>query len=462
MEQRFEVRKREIEKDAKINETTLAGAVRRLQQFGKPFFEHFRRSETRDNAQLILEGMLSDIPRKNVESIAYRYGRDRQALQRFVGQLDWDHRPMLDRLVKQVVTEIGEPDAILAFDPSGFEKDGKKSAGVARQWLGRFGKVDNGQVGTFLAYVTKKEYVLVNAKLFIPQAWNDDPARCQRAHIPKSEYEHHKTRHQQCLEMLDEHGEKLPHKWLTGDDEIGRSSLFRYAVRKRNEKYIFAVPSNTTIRNLEQITENTGLQNTGLQNDINANETFQRVDHWKDSVTPDRWRQIDVRDGEKQPLTLKLVTCRVLAHTECERGDEERLIATVRPDGDGLKHDYYLSNDFDASDEELARVILGSHRVEDCFRRVKGECGLADYEVQTWYGWYHHVTFSLLASWFLTKETMRGQKKQSVVDGAIDADNRRGAVAASRYTIPPMLDTFPRPKAILAQGTSIFLSLLFM
>jgi len=187
MERRFELRKREIEQDAKIDPKALAGSVKRLQKFGQPFFQHFRRSETRQNAQIFLEGLLSDIPRKNIESIAYRYEKDRQALQRFVGQTDWDHKPLLQLLVTQVVEEIGEEDGILVFDPSGFEKDGKKSAGVGRQWLGRFGKVDNGQVGTFLAYVTRKEHVLVNAKLFIPQEWNDAPARCKRARIPEKE-----------------------------------------------------------------------------------------------------------------------------------------------------------------------------------------------------------------------------------------------------------------------------------
>ena len=167
MERRFEVRKREIEQDAQIEKRSLMGRVRRLQQFGKPFFAEFRRSETRANAQFFLEGLLSDIPRKNIESIAYRFEQDRQALQRFIGQTDWDHQPLLDRLARQVASAIGEEDGILAFDPSGFEKDGKRSAGVARQWLGRFGKVDNGQVGTFLAYVTRKEHVLVNAKLLI-------------------------------------------------------------------------------------------------------------------------------------------------------------------------------------------------------------------------------------------------------------------------------------------------------
>jgi SRSO17 transposase len=406
MERRFEQRKREIEQDAKIDKKALAGAVRRVKQFGKPFFEHFRRSETRQNAQFFLEGLLSDLPRKNVEAIAYRFEQDRQALQRFVGQTNWEHQPMLQLLAQQVATEIGEEDGILAFDPSSFEKDGKKSAGVARQWLGRFGKVDNGQVGTFLAYVTKKEHALVNAKLFIPLEWNDDPVRCQRAHIPEYEYEKHKTRHRHCLEMLDEQGELLPHKWITGDDELGKSSSFRRELRKRNEKYVLAVPCNTTVRNLENTPEYPG-------RGAPPKGPFRQVGDWKDFVTEYEWTKIEVRDGEKRPLTLTLVTCRVLARTERGRDEanEELLIVTVRPDGDGVKYDYYLSNAFDESLGELARVILGSHRVEDCFRRAKGACGLADYEVQTWPGWHHHVTFSLLACWFLTKETLRGKKR---------------------------------------------------
>jgi hypothetical protein len=142
--------------------------------------------------------------------------------------------------------------------------------------------------------------------------------------------------------------------------------------------------------------------------------TFCRVDEWRKSVKNDEWQVIDVRDGEKHPLVMRLTKCRVLAHTERVKsgsGESELLIVTERPDGNGVKYDYYLSNALDESLDELARVILGSHRVEDCFRRAKGECGLADYEVRTWPGWYHHVSLSLLAAFFLTKETLRAKKK---------------------------------------------------
>lgn len=205
---------------------------------------------------------------------------------------------------------------------------------------------------------------------------------------------------------LDEQGKKLPHQWITGDDELGRSSSFRRALRKRNEPYILAVPSNTAVRDLEDVPEYSG-------RGAPPKGAFRQVTHWKDGVAVAEWRVIDVRDGEKSPLTLKLVTCRVLAKTErgCKVKSEERLIVTVRPEGGGVKYDYYISNDFESSDEEIARVIVASHRVEDCFRRAKGESGLADYEVQTWHGWHHHVVLALLACWFLTKESLRAKKK---------------------------------------------------
>jgi len=277
MEKRFETRKREIEQDAQIDKKDLAGAARRLDQFLPPFFEFLPRSETRENATMFVQGLLSDLARKNVESIAYRFGQPRRALQRFIGEAIWDHQVILDHIARQAAKLYGEDDGIIVFDPSAFEKDGKLSAGVARQWLGRFGKVDNGQVGTFMAYVTRKEHVLVNAKLFIPQEWNDDPARCERAHIPKEEYRKHKTRHQHCLEMLEQQGTLLPHRWIAGDDELGKSSSFRQELRKRNEHYVLAVPSNTTVCDWKIVLKYKGYEALPQQ-------VFDRVDEWKDCI----------------------------------------------------------------------------------------------------------------------------------------------------------------------------------
>ncbi len=142
---------------------------------------------------------------------------------------------------------------------------------------------------------------------------------------------------------------------------------------------------------------------------------FYTVADWKDFVTDDEWFVVDVRDGEKKPLVMRLVKCRVMAHTEVGKkgsGEAEWLIVVERPETNGVKYDYYLGNaDHRVPMLELARVILGSHRVEDCFRRAKDECGLAEYEVQSWPGWHHHMALSLLSAFFLTKETLRSKKR---------------------------------------------------
>jgi hypothetical protein len=332
MEQRFETRKREIEQDATIDNKDLARTAERLDRFLTPFFDNLPRSETRKNATTFVQGLLTDLPRKNAESIAYRFGQDRYNLQRFISEAKWDYQIILNHVAKNAAKLYGEDDGILVFDPSAFKKDGKQSAGVARQWLGRFGKVDNGQVGTFMAYVTRKEHALVNAKLFLPQEWNDDPARCERARIPEEEYKEHKTRHQHCLEMLDEQGELLPHQWIAGDSELGKSSSFRRELRKRKEQYVLAVPCDTNIRDLEMTLE---YQGRGAP----QKGTFCRVDEWKKGIPKDAWQVIDVRDGEERPLVMRLTKCRVLARTErvkSSSGESELLIVTERPDGNPI------------------------------------------------------------------------------------------------------------------------------
>ena len=120
---------------------------------------------------------------------------------------------------------------------------------MQRQWLGRLGKVDNGQVGVFMAYASHREHALVDVRLYLPKAWAKDRARRKRCGVPKAV--RYRTRHELALEMLQETGPLLPHAWVTGDDEMGRSSRFRAELRRMGERYLLAVPSNTTVRDLE-------------------------------------------------------------------------------------------------------------------------------------------------------------------------------------------------------------------
>jgi SRSO17 transposase len=220
MERRYKVRLQELLDDAVLEPEQLNGMLERLEQLVEPFANCLERSKQRTLAQCYVAGLVSQVKRKNVESIAYHHDQDRQMLQKFVGQYTWDHQPLMDELVRQVAAQLGRADAVLVFDPSGFPKKGNESVGVQRQWCGRLGKVDNCQVGVYLAYVSAEEHALVDTRLYLPKSWTRSPARRAKAGVPK-EIKFH-TRHVLSLEMLDRHAAVLPHAWVAGDDEMGK------------------------------------------------------------------------------------------------------------------------------------------------------------------------------------------------------------------------------------------------
>ena len=233
---------------AEVSPEAMLGLLDRLEAFVHPFCASLGAGERRRAAEY-LTGLLSQLEHKTAEGIAYLLDQDRQPIQKFIGQADWDHRPALATLAAQVGERLGEPDGVIVFDPSAFAKKGNKSVGVARQWCGRLGKVENCQVGVYMGYVSRIEHALVNFRLFLPEEWTKDRARCRAAGVPREVRA--PTRHELALEMLDERGSVLPHAWVAGDDEMGRPAWFRRELRGRGERYLLAVPSNTLIRDLE-------------------------------------------------------------------------------------------------------------------------------------------------------------------------------------------------------------------
>jgi SRSO17 transposase len=224
------------------------------------------------------------------------------------------------------------------------------------------------------------------------------------------------------LEMLDEHGSILPHAWIAGDDELGRSSWFRQQLRQRHEQYLLAVPSNTLVRDLTAPVPPSTTKGRARK------APFQRVERWCAALPEQAWQTIEVRAGEKGPLVVQVVRALVQARTEGKVSDVwETLVVFREKQSDGTwKHDYLLSNAWVATPlQEFARVFKAEHRIEECLQRAKGEAGLADYQVRTWEGWHHHQTLALVATWFLTQETRRGKKIHPCADGAASAGNDR-------------------------------------
>ena len=431
MERRFELRLEELVEDAVLDPRIPEGMLDRLERFVKPFAAIMESTAQQQHLWEYVAGLFSDVKRKNAETIAYFHDQDRQALQKFVGQSLWDDGLLIGELSRQVGAELGESDGVLVFDPSGFKKQGKESVGVARQWCGRFGKIDNCQVGIYLGYVSRKEHALVDVRLYLNKEWATDKRRRKKCGVP-SEIRF-RTRHALALEMLAEHKATLPHAWIAGDDEMGRSSAFRRDLRALGEQYLLAVPSNTLVRDLEaQAPEYRG---HGPRPQV----PFVRVDRWREALPEDAWKTVDVRDGARGPLVVQGVKTRVQAKTDRRRnGPEETLVVLREEQGDGtMKHDYYLSNALpETALIEFARVAKAEHRIEECLERAKSDAGLAQYQVRNWTGWHHHQTLSLLAAWFLTQEDRRGKKIHPGADGADGShDPCRAVMSRSRLRL---------------------------
>jgi SRSO17 transposase len=433
MERRFELRMDALLEECQVSPALFNGMTARLARFVEPFAACLGRVEQKEHALTYVSGLVSDLDRKNTESIAYRHDQDRLALQRFVGVSQWNHEPMLLELAKQVGNELGEPDAVIVFDPSAFAKKGSESVGVKRQWCGRHGKIENCQVGVYMGYVSSKEHALVDVRLYLPKDRANDRAHRAKCHIPK--HVRYRTRHQLALEMLQQKRDLLPHAWIAGDDEMGRSGRFRRQLRESQERYLLAVPSNTLIRDLDATPPKYG----GLGQPPKT--PFVRVDRWREKLGRNAWTQVDVRDGEKGPLIVDVATCRVMAREGGRIGCEEVLVVIRRRDDERqVIHDYYLSNaPAETPPAEFARVAKAEHRIEETIQRGKSEAGLADYEVRSWQGWYHHQTLSLMATWFLVQEARRGKKMDACHHGSPDP-RRAGDVAARglrmRWTHP--------------------------
>src|SRR6266851_1665725 len=427
MDARYSIRKQQLLQECQVAPELFDQVLPRLHTFMEPFVAPFQGQALTQHAETSVSGLLSDVERKNVESIAYQFGQNRLGLQGFIGWADWDDEPLRKELLGQVGKQLGQGDGVLVFDPSAFPKSGRESVGVARQWCGRLGKVDNGHVAISLGYVSRMGHTLVDLRLYLPKAWTQEKARLDKAGVPKAQ-RGYRTRHQLALEMLEKNGASLPHRWMAGDDEMGRPYWFRRRLAALEERDVLAVPSNTLIRDLE--TEPPPSRGQGRP----PKRPWQSVKQWAKSLGDEAWLRVDVRDGSKGPLRVDVVKRRVVSRTHRrQQGDEELLVVIRYRDRDQeqvVKVDYYLSNVVPQTQlAELARVAKAEHRIEECIQRSKSEAGLADYEVRNWTGWQHHQTLSFLATWFLVQETERGKKMDACDDVTPDSPRHRDDLA---------------------------------
>lgn len=375
--------------------TDLEPCLGRLALFCERYAPRFLRREQRGHAVTYIEGLLSGLGRKTIEPIATAHDQERRPLQQFVGAGAFDDDLLLRELRTHVAEVIGDRAGVFVVDPTCFEKKGTESVGVKRQWNGRTGKTDNCQKGVLLGYAAPRGMAVVDRRLYLPKEWARDEGQRTKCHVPKNVK--FRKSWEIALDLLDE-AKGIPHAWIVGDDEFGRPAVFRKRLRKRNERYALDVPSNTLVRPIRP--------SAHAPADALRPRRPDRMgaDEWARTRPEGAWVRVLVRDGTKGPHFVLATSAEVHAKFNGAWGDRERLVVT-KTISRIPEYNYILSS---AGPEVPIGTIVCArgirHSIEQLIGRAKGEAGLAHYEVRSWIGWHHHMTLSLMASWFLTLE----------------------------------------------------------
>lgn len=381
----------------------------------------FGREETQGNARRFLQGLLLGRERRNAENIAEAIeGSNVRTLQKFISQAAWDGAAVLGELARHVAQELGDPDATLCIDETGFPKKGTKSVGVKRQYAGCLGRTDNCQVGVFALYRSAAGHTLIDRRLFLPQEWASDGPRREEAGVPAGVV--FRTKPELGLELVQEAaGRGLPFRWVTADSVYGESPTFVRGVRSLGKWYVADVGCSTTAwaEEPEVIPAGTrGVRSPAAAHPKAAAKPT-RVDELAASLPASAWSRVTVAEGSQGPRVYDYAEMWVWFSEEKLPGPRERLLVR-RSIGQEPEVKYHRSN----ASAEVPLAVLAAARgghwgVEQGFQWAKGECGLDEYEARGWLAWHHHTAMSLLAVWFLAlRRRQSGGKRRGADDGA--------------------------------------------
>ena len=393
-----------------------------LSGFHEQFADCFQRSESREHFFKYMAGQFSPIERKSIEPIALavKDGNVR-AMQRFVSDAPWDDEKMIAKYRNLVNDDLGSPDGALIFDESGFIKKGQDSIGVARQYCGTAGKVDNCQVGVFAAYVSEQGYALIDKRLFIPKKWFTDEyfERRKKCQLPEDTV--FRTKPQLAVEMLDVivKQDTLPFKYVLADSLYGVSPEFIKAVEALPEKtYFVQVPKDTLcwLKRPMTITKQY-LWGGKLRSKtvlVDPDSKPISVKELAENINDYFWYRRKVSEGTKGPIVYEYTRRQVILSAA---GLPQKTVWLLirRTLEDEPQYSFFISN-ASASTRLKTLVWLSGLRwsIEQCFEENKSELGMDHYEVRKFTGWHHHMLTCMLAHFFLWHLKIRLGKKSTV------------------------------------------------
>jgi SRSO17 transposase len=377
----------------------------------------FGRVEPRASARAYLLGLLSKAERKNCWQLAEQAGHVRPGpMQRLLRYARWDADAVRDDLRAYAVEHFGTDGGVLIVDETGFVKKGRASAGVQRQYTGTAGRIENSQVGVFLAYATSRGRALIDRRLYLPEdSWCTDPERRQAAGIP-DEIEF-ATKPRLAWEMIAaalDAGVQAP--WVTGDEAYGQDPRLRARLEEAGIGHVMAVACSTRVR-------------------INAGRTPVRADTVAGRLPATAWQRQSAGSGAKGPRYYDWAWIHIGT-------DEHRHLLVRRNRTTGELAFYLCWSPTKVTLAELVRVAGVRWSVEECFQAAKGQVGLDHYQVRHWTSWHRHITLAMLALAFLAAVA------------AVQAPNRPDDPRHPAHSLDPMLLTVPEIRHLFAASFS--------
>jgi len=396
--------------------------INELKGFHEQFADCFQRSESREHFFNYMAGQFSPLERKSIEPIALAIEDGNvRSMQRFVSDAPWDDDKMIAKYRSFVNDDLGHPDGALIFDESSFVKKGQDSIGVARQYCGVIGKVDNCQVGVFAAYVSESGYALVDKRLFIPDKWfaDDYLERRQKCKLPQDMI--FRTKPELAVEMLNAISKEdvLPFKYVLADTIYGASPEFICAVEALPDKTYFVSVTKDTLCWLRRPMTITKEYRWGGKHRtktvlLDPQSKPLSVADLAANINDYFWYRRQVSEGTKGPIVYEFTRRQVILATAGLPNKTVWLLIR-RTLGDDPDYSFFISN---ASSNSRLRTLvwLSGLRwaIEQCFEETKSELGMDHYEVRKFPGWQHHILTCLLAHFFLWHLKIRMGKKSTV------------------------------------------------
>lgn len=334
----------------------------------------FCRKDLRAHAGRYLRGLSSRVERKNGWQLAEELGEQAPTnLQHFIARARWDADQVRDDLKDYVVEHLGAQDGILIVDETGFLKKGAKSVGVKRQYSGTAGRIENSQIGVFLAYRSATGHALIDRALYLPKEWAEDADRRRECKVPESAK--FATKPQLAREMLTRALDAgVPAKWVAADEVYGSDYKFRHLCENKGLGYAVAISSGAHLFwNGQRM------------------KVSEHVAQFKNS----QWRRLSCGSGTKGERHYDWAYLS-WSHPEKENVTRGFLVRRSVSDPNELAY-FFTSAPKRTHLKTLVRVAGSRWAIEECFEQAKQETGLDEYEVRSWAGWHRHVTLSMLA-----------------------------------------------------------------